>query len=107
MALYEDPPGHAYFPCATAGQSALRYNSATKCKRSGTRDGTRWLCTRFPRRSELGALHAAGVDQVFEERGVPGAQQARQGLQKALGALQRGDVLVVWRLDLSGAPWPI
>jgi DNA invertase Pin-like site-specific DNA recombinase len=44
---------------------------------------------------QLDALRAAGVNQVFEDRGVPGAQQARPGLQKALGALQRGDVLVV------------
>ena len=51
---------------------------------------------------QLDALRAAGVDQVFEDRGVPGAQQARPGLQKALGALQRGDVLVVWRLDRLG-----
>ena len=51
---------------------------------------------------QLDALRQAGVAQIFEDRGVSGTQQARQGLQKALGALQRGDVLVMWRLDRLG-----
>ena len=51
---------------------------------------------------QLDALRQAGAVQVFKDRGVSGAQQARPGLQKALRALQAGDVLVVWRLDRLG-----
>lgn len=51
---------------------------------------------------QLDALTLAGAAEVFEDRGVSGASRSRPGLQRALAALQRGDVLVVWRLDRLG-----
>lgn len=48
------------------------------------------------------ALRLAGCDRVFEDHGVSGSQQQRDGLSSMLKALRRGDVLVVWRLDRLG-----
>lgn len=47
------------------------------------------------------ALTAAGAGRIFTDR-VSGAATSRPGLDKALGALTAGDVLVVWRLDRLG-----
>lgn len=51
---------------------------------------------------QLDALRRAGVTEVFEDRGVSGTARDRPGLQRALAALQPGDVLVVWKLDRLG-----
>ncbi len=48
------------------------------------------------------ALDAAGCDKIFEDHGVSGSISIRQGLNEALAALRRGDVLVVWKLDRLG-----
>lgn len=49
------------------------------------------------------ALIAVGVDgrHIFEDK-VSGARDKRVGLEKALQFLQRGDCLVVWKLDRLG-----
>jgi DNA invertase Pin-like site-specific DNA recombinase len=51
------------------------------------------------------ALSDAGVGQIFTDR-VSGATQSRPGLDAALAALQKGDTLVVWRLDRLGRSLP-
>jgi DNA invertase Pin-like site-specific DNA recombinase len=44
------------------------------------------------------ALTAAGAEKIFSEK-ESGAKTDRKALQKALAALQPGDVLLVTRLD--------
>lgn len=44
------------------------------------------------------ALHAAGVERLFEEQ-ASGAQRDRPQLAAALDYMRAGDTLVVWRLD--------
>lgn len=51
---------------------------------------------------QLDALRQAGAEEVFEDKGVSGATASRPALQRALAALQPGDVLMVWRLDRLG-----
>jgi DNA invertase Pin-like site-specific DNA recombinase len=51
---------------------------------------------------QLNALTAAGCDRVFTDHGVSGAGFERPGLEDVMNALQRGDTLVVWRLDRLG-----
>ena len=51
---------------------------------------------------QLDALAIAGVDRVFEDRGVSGVQAGRPGLLQALAFLREGDTLVVWKLDRLG-----
>lgn len=53
------------------------------------------------------ALIAAGVDQrhLFTDN-ASGARSDRSGLQEALSFLQRGDCLVVWKLDRLGRSLP-
>lgn len=48
------------------------------------------------------ALEAAECDRVFEGWGFSGRDQDRPGIASVLGALQPGDVLVVWKLDRLG-----
>lgn len=48
------------------------------------------------------ALEAAGCEVIFEDSGISGATQARQGLTEALSRVQAGDTLVVWKLDRLG-----
>jgi len=47
------------------------------------------------------ALSDIGVAEVFSDT-TSGANPKRPGLKKALDALQKGDTLVVWRLDRLG-----
>lgn len=49
-------------------------------------------------RLQIDALERAGVDRIFEER-ASGARADRPVLKKCLSALQKGDVLLVWRID--------
>lgn len=51
------------------------------------------------------ALRDAGVAEIFTDC-VSGAAATRPGLDRALAALSRGDVLVVWRLDRLGRSLP-
>jgi len=45
------------------------------------------------------ALAKAGYDVIFEDHGVSGVATDRPGLSKALQSLNKGDMLIVWRLD--------
>lgn len=47
------------------------------------------------------ALNAAGCNRIFEEK-ESGARRSRPQLEKALADLDRGDTLVVWKLDRLG-----
>ncbi len=47
------------------------------------------------------ALRRAGCERIFKEK-KSGVQPRRPALQRALKALGRGDVLVVWKLDRLG-----
>lgn len=51
---------------------------------------------------QLDALRQAGATEVFEDRGMSGISRSRPALQRALNQLQRGDTLMVWRLDRLG-----
>jgi DNA invertase Pin-like site-specific DNA recombinase len=51
---------------------------------------------------QLDALEHAGCEKVFKDEGVSGASSSRPGLDDALGTLQTGDVLTVWKLDRLG-----
>lgn len=51
---------------------------------------------------QIDALKGAGCDQVFQDEGISGATHKRPGLDEALGTLQSGDVLTVWKLDRLG-----
>ena len=52
---------------------------------------------------QIGALTQHGIlkSNIFTDK-LSGARSDRPGLSKCLDALQRGDVLVVWRLDRLG-----
>jgi len=47
---------------------------------------------------QLDALQKAGCEQIYKEK-LTGANTARPELQKMLGQLRSGDVVVVWKLD--------
>jgi DNA invertase Pin-like site-specific DNA recombinase len=51
---------------------------------------------------QVDALQAAGCEQVFTDHGVSGKLTSRPEFDKALAALQPGDVMVVWKLDRLG-----
>jgi DNA invertase Pin-like site-specific DNA recombinase len=53
-------------------------------------------------RLQTDALKAAHCDEIHHDWGVSGAQMDRPGLKRALARLNRGDILVVWRLDRLG-----
>jgi DNA invertase Pin-like site-specific DNA recombinase len=48
--------------------------------------------------AQVQALNLAGVERLFEEK-ASGARWDRPELQKMLGDLRAGDVVVVWKLD--------
>ncbi|MEM8987295.1 MAG: recombinase family protein [Pseudomonadota bacterium] len=45
------------------------------------------------------ALERAGCLAVYEDHGISGTVQNREGLTEAMAALKDGDTFVVWRLD--------
>jgi DNA invertase Pin-like site-specific DNA recombinase len=47
------------------------------------------------------ALKRAGCEKIFVDR-MTGAKEKRSGLERAMDAARKGDVLVVWRLDRLG-----
>lgn len=51
--------------------------------------------------SQVDALRGAGCDEVFRDV-ASGAKSERAGLEQALGVLEEGDTLIVWRLDRLG-----
>lgn len=51
---------------------------------------------------QIDALKVAGCDIIHTDAGISGTTVEREGLTKALAAVQSGDVLVVWRLDRLG-----
>lgn len=50
---------------------------------------------------QLDALKASGAERIFTDK-ISGRIRKRDGLDKALTALNTGDVLVVWKLDRLG-----
>lgn len=48
---------------------------------------------------QLNALKLAGCSAIFEDRGVSATAKRRPGFEQALSHLQKGDVLVVWKMD--------
>jgi DNA invertase Pin-like site-specific DNA recombinase len=51
---------------------------------------------------QVSALTAAGCERLFHDHGVSGSTFRRPGLDDTLAQLDRGDTLVVWRLDRLG-----
>lgn len=51
---------------------------------------------------QLDALSTVACDPIFSDHGLSGGLAERPGLDKALKALQAGDVLVVFKLDRLG-----
>ncbi|GJH02741.1 recombinase family protein [Paraburkholderia terrae] len=51
---------------------------------------------------QVSALKAAGCERLFHDHGVSGSTFRRPGLDDTLMHLNRGDTLVVWRLDRLG-----
>jgi DNA invertase Pin-like site-specific DNA recombinase len=51
---------------------------------------------------QMKALERAGCEKVYKDRGISGTQRDRPQLKKALASLEKGDVLVVWKLDRLG-----
>ncbi|MGU3401346.1 recombinase family protein [Brucellaceae bacterium D45D] len=51
---------------------------------------------------QINALTTAGCTEILTDQGLSGADFQRPGLRKALRHMQRGDMLVVWRLDRLG-----
>lgn len=51
---------------------------------------------------QMDALKQAGCDHIFTDHGISGALVERPGLQQAMKMLQKGDTLIVWRLDRLG-----
>lgn len=48
---------------------------------------------------QVEALRQAGCSPIFCDHGVSGAKRNREELNKALDRLERGDKLIVWKLD--------
>ena len=55
---------------------------------------------------QIKALKATGGEKIFEDRGISGAAIERPGLAAAITKADKGDVLVVWRLDRLGRSLP-
>lgn len=53
-------------------------------------------------RMQLDALQSAGCDAIFKDHGISGGKASRPGLNRAIAALQPGDVLIVLKLDRLG-----
>jgi DNA invertase Pin-like site-specific DNA recombinase len=51
---------------------------------------------------QLSALKRAGCKKVFTDDGISGATTKRPSLLRCLKGLQRGDTLIVWKLDRLG-----
>lgn len=51
---------------------------------------------------QIDALVKAGCEHVLIDEGVSGSRGSRPALDRALGQLRPGDVLVTWKLDRLG-----
>jgi DNA invertase Pin-like site-specific DNA recombinase len=51
---------------------------------------------------QMDVLNKAGCERIFTDQGVSGATIEREGLSQAIAAVEKGDVLVVWKLDRLG-----
>jgi DNA invertase Pin-like site-specific DNA recombinase len=51
---------------------------------------------------QVAALEAAGCSKIFADENVSASALRRPGLDRALGLLSKGDVLVVWQLARLG-----
>jgi Enterobacteriaceae phage serine recombinase len=51
---------------------------------------------------QLTALKRAGCKNIFKDEGLSGATAKRPALLRCLKALQKGDTLIVWKLDRLG-----
>ena len=51
---------------------------------------------------QLTALKKAGCKSIFKDEGLSGATAKRPALVRCLKALQKGDTLIVWKLDRLG-----
>lgn len=51
---------------------------------------------------QVDALKAAGCTMIYADHGVSGAITERRGLDDMLASLNKGDTLVVWKLDRLG-----
>lgn len=51
---------------------------------------------------QITALKSAQCDKIISDKGVSGRAFERPGLEETLKTLQKGDTLVVWRLDRLG-----
>jgi len=51
---------------------------------------------------QIDALRLAGCEVIYGDHGVSGVTTKRQGLNDVLEALQKGDTLVVWKIDRLG-----
>ena len=47
-------------------------------------------------------LKQAGCDKIFTDKGVSGNSIQREGVNRALKQIKKGDVLIVWKLDRLG-----
>jgi DNA invertase Pin-like site-specific DNA recombinase len=103
----------SFFVGAVSGRTAKHFGSARERMGRGGQSGIPALCGRrigYARVStedqnlalQLDALTAAGCDVVFSDDGVSGAATSRPALNEALAALQRGDILITWKLDRLG-----
>lgn len=71
--------------------------------RLGRRIGYARVSTEDQRLSlQLDALGTAKCDRIFHDGGFSGAALNRPALDEALGALEPGDTLIVWKLDRLG-----
>lgn len=48
---------------------------------------------------QIDALRRAGCQRIFEDDGVSATQRERPGFGAAMGALNTGDTLVIWKMD--------
>ena len=48
------------------------------------------------------ALKKAGCDKIVADKGVSGSSTKREGLDRAIRQIRKGDILVVWKLDRLG-----
>lgn len=55
---------------------------------------------------QINALRDVGCEQIFTDFGVSGKGFDRPGLNEALATIERGGMLVVWRLDRLGRSLP-
>ncbi len=55
---------------------------------------------------QIEALKATGCQEIFEDQGISGADIERPGLAAAIKQADKGDVLVVWKLDRLGRSLP-